>query len=78
MWIKTQNGKTIVDCIGFEIGFQGYGNPKNIGVDIYGIISNSKDKILIGSYEQSKANVVLEQLEQAIINDERIFEMPSC
>lgn len=79
MWVKTQNGKMILECVGFEIGYHGYGDAKGVGTSIYGITQNGAkeySRVLLGVYEKEYAKEVFEKIEFMVCNKQRFYQMP--
>lgn len=81
MWIKTQDNKYFFKCIGFEIGYHGFGDSKNMGVNIYGITQSSTKeycRITLGRYKTKEiAEKVLAEIQKAINEHKLMYFMPS-
>ncbi len=79
MWVKTQSQKNIYKCIGFELGYHGYGKESECNTIIYGITdvpNSSYTRVTLGVYGKEKAELIFQNIETAVYKQQAIFEMP--
>lgn len=69
----------LLDCVGFEIGYHGYGDPQTFTTAIYGITQNNTkeySRVLLGVYEKEYAKEVFDKIELMVYNKQRFYKMP--
>lgn len=80
MWIKTQDKKYFFDCIGFEIGYHGFGKSENMGVNVYGITQSSTkeySRLLLGTYNTKEiAEHVVSEIQNSVKKHDNLYIMP--
>lgn len=79
MWVKAQNGKLIIDCVGFDIGNHGFGSQQfEEKTIVYGVTLGTKgyEKIVLGIYKRDTAEKVLKLIKIAIEEHRTLYEMP--